>query len=83
MVSLELEMMLQERDASCPKSNCDCEGVRDKQCILSGFLPQLQHTDHKVSDKSGPLAGHTSLGNPFTAPLHHVLAPSLFSQHEF
>lgn len=33
--------LLQERDASGPKSNSDCEGVRDKQCILLGFLPQL------------------------------------------
>lgn len=82
MASLELEIVLQERDASGPKSNCDGEEVRDKQCILLGFHPQLQHTDHKVSDHPGPLAAHTSLGNPFPAPLHHTSAPSLFSLHE-
>lgn len=35
MVPLELEIMLQERGAIGPKSNCDYEGKTQKVCLLS------------------------------------------------
>lgn len=76
MVSLELEIMLQERDASGPKSNCDCKGVRDKQCIIFWvFFPNYNTLNHKVSDNPRPLAAQTCLENPFTTRLHHASAP--------